>query len=64
MTTVVNTPAPTSDSGGNSFLIGIIILVGFVLILLYYGLPAIRQMGGAPQVNIPGKIDVNVKQTK
>lgn len=68
MTTIVNSPTPTTDSGGNSFLIGIIIIVGFIGILLYFGLPAIRNMGPlnvpAPQVVVPGKIDVNVKQSK
>ncbi|MCX6731262.1 MAG: hypothetical protein NTZ55_05425 [Candidatus Roizmanbacteria bacterium] len=65
MTTIVNSPAPTNESGGSSFLIGIIIFIGFVLILLYYGLPVIKNMSvQTPQVNIPNKIDVNVKQTK
>ncbi len=65
MTTIVNSPAPTNDSGGSSFLVGILVLIGFVLILLYYGLPALRSMGSqAPQINIPNKIDVNVKQSK
>lgn len=65
MTTIVNSPTPTNESGGPGFLIGVIALIGFVLILLYYGLPAIRNMSvQTPQVNIPNKIDVNVKQTK
>jgi hypothetical protein len=70
MTTVVNNPAPAENSGGNSFLIGVIILIGFIAILLYFGIPAIRQMGPiqltmpAPKVVIPDKINVNVNQTK
>jgi hypothetical protein len=70
MTTVVNNPAPASDSGGSGFLIGVIILVVFVVILLYFGIPMIRRMGPvqvnvpAPQVVVPDKIDVNVNQTK
>lgn len=65
MTTIVNSPAPKNDSGGSSFLIGIIILVGFVLILLYYGVPVLKNMGTqVPQVNIPDKINVNVNQSK
>lgn len=69
MTTVVNNPAPTTDSsGGIGFLMGAILIVGFVAILLYFGIPAIRRMGQvqvnvpAPQVNIPSKLDVNVTQ--
>lgn len=70
MTTIVNNPAPAAESGGNSFLIGAIILIGFVMVLLYFGIPALRRMGPvqlnipAPQVVVPGKIDVNVNQTK
>jgi len=70
MTTIVNSPTPTSDSGGNNFLVGVIIVIGFIGILLYFGIPAIRRMGPvqvnvpAPQVVVPGKIDVNVNQTK
>lgn len=69
MTTVVNNPTPTSsDSGGSGFLIGIIVFVVFVGILLYFGIPAIKNMGPVqvavptPQVNIPNKIDVTVTQ--
>lgn len=70
MTTVVNNPAPEHDSGGSNFLIGVIILIGFIMILLYFGIPAIQRMGPvqlnvpAPQVNIPEKIDVNVNQAE
>ena len=67
MTTIVNSPTPTNtnDSNGPSFLIGAIVLMGSIIIFLYYGLPAIRNMRPqAPQVNIPNKIDVNIKQTK
>lgn len=62
MTTVVNNPAPSDNSGGP---MGMIIAVIVLLILVYlgfvYGLPALRQMG-APQINIPSKIDVNINQ--
>ena len=74
MTTVVNNPAPAAapaeSTGGSSFLIGIVILVGFVLVLLYFGIPALRRMGPVqvnvpvPQVNVPNKIDVNVQPAK
>ena len=71
MTTIVNSPAPapTQNSGGSGFLIGVIILVGFVGLLLYFGIPAIRRMGPvqvnvpAPEIVVPDKIDVNVNQT-
>lgn len=70
MTTVVNNPVPIQESGGNSMLIGVIALLGFVMVLLYFGLPVIRNMGSAqitipaPQIVMPEKIDVNVVQQK
>jgi hypothetical protein len=62
MTTVVNSPSPSGDNG-SGLLIGILVLVFFGFLFVYYGLPAIRGMG-TPQVNIPSKIDVNVNQPK
>jgi hypothetical protein len=70
MTTVVNNPAPVSDSGGSNFLFGVIVFVAFVVLLLYVGIPAIQRMGSvqlnvpAPQVVVPNKIDVNVQPAK
>jgi len=77
MTTVINnpptTPATSSDTGGNNgmgFLIGTIILVAFFAILLYFGLPYLKNMSSpqinipAPQINVPEQVDVNVNQTE
>ena len=70
MTTIVNSATPTKDSNGMGFMIGVVVLIGFVLILLYFGLPLLRNMGTpqinvpAPQINMPDKVDVNVNQTK
>ena len=70
MTTIVNSATPTKDSNGMGFLIGVVVLIGFVLILLYFGLPLLRNVGSpqinvpAPQINMPDKVDVNVNQTK
>lgn len=70
MTTIVNSATPTNDSNGMGFLIGVVVLIGFVLILIYFGLPIFRNMGTpqinvpAPQINMPDKVDVNVNQTK
>jgi hypothetical protein len=64
MTTVVNNPPPTNDSnGGMGMIIGVIVLIVIAYIFFMYGLPAIKQMG-SPQINIPNKINVNVKQIK
>lgn len=66
MTTIVNTPAPNSDSGGFGFMIGIIILVGFVGVLLYFGIPALQRMNPiqvnveTPAINVPAP-QINVE---
>ena len=71
MTTIVNSPAPAQESsGGSAFLVGIVLLIGFVAVVLYFGIPALKRMGPvqvnipAPQVVLPDKIDVNVNQAK
>lgn len=61
MTTVVNNPAPSGDSGGTGMLIGVVLLIVFVVLLLYFGLPVIRRATQAPQINVPEKIDINVQ---
>lgn len=67
MTTIVNSP-PASDSGGNGmgFLLGVILLILVGFFVIYYGVPVLRGSFGnsAPQINVPGKVDVNVHQGK
>lgn len=70
MTTIVNNPTPSDDGGGSGILIGTIVFVAFLVIFIYYGLPAIKSMGApninvpAPVINMPSKIDVSVQQPK
>lgn len=66
MATIVNNPPPSDNSGGP---LGMILALIALFVLVYlgfvYGLPALQQMKiGSPQINIPNKIDVNVRQTK
>ena len=50
----------TRENGNSSgAIIGIILLVVIVLLFIAYGLPMLRSYG-TPQINVPGKIDVNV----
>jgi hypothetical protein len=70
MTTIVNSAAPNNDSNGFGFLFGIIILIGLILVFVFFGLPALKNMGAiqlnipTPQIIVPDKIDVSVKQSK
>lgn len=53
------------DSGsGLGVILGIILLVVVAFLLFYYGLPALRSGFGNtnPQINVPGKVDVNVNK--
>lgn len=52
------------SDGGNSmgFVMGIILLIVALFLFVYYLLPAAR--GTQPQFSIPGKIDVNLNQSK
>jgi hypothetical protein len=71
MATVVNNPGTTTDGGsGSGFLLGVIVLILFSLIMIFYGVPYIaRSIGSAgvsqaPQVQVPDKINVDVNQQK
>lgn len=68
MTTVINSPAPSSDNN-TGLIIGIFALIIFGFIFVYYGIPALRTIGTpqinvpAPVINLPNQVDVNVKST-
>lgn len=67
MTTVVNNPARSSESGGYGFLLGVIAIIVFVVLFVFYGVPAIRRMGPAQitvptEIQMPDKVDVKVEQ--
>ena len=67
MATVVNNPQPTSSDNGMGFLLGVILIIVFAVLFFVFALPYLRtafQGTQAPQVNVPGQIDVNVKQDK
>lgn len=71
MTTVINTPTPVEKTEGSGFLISMVLLIVFVGVLLYFGIPAVQRMRTiqvnvpasqinvpAPQVNMPDKVEV------
>lgn len=66
---VINNAAPASESNsGMGFLMGVILLIAFFLFLFYFGIPMVRNSfsgaGTGTQINVPDKVDVNVKQAK
>lgn len=65
MTTIVNSPAPSNNSGGGmGMIIGLVVILVLGYLFIMYGIPALRQMQlGSPQINIPSKIDVNINQS-
>lgn len=62
---VGNIRVPVSVSGIGGLLRGVVVFMGLVMALLYFGIPAIRLMGPA-QVDLPStpvvKADVNMTQ--
>lgn len=60
MATIINTPASTRESGGSNFLLGVILFLILAVLFFVYGIPYISHSVSNPQVNVPGKIDVNV----
>lgn len=68
MTTIINRP-PSSDNNVFGISIGIFAIVIVGLVFVYFGIPALRQMGGmqinipTPVINMPNNVDVNIKQT-
>lgn len=66
MTTVINSPSPSGENG-TGFLVGALVLVFFGFLFVYYGIPALRNMGPVkvevptPVINVPNEVDVNVK---
>lgn len=55
-------PANSSDNSGMGFFAGVILLIVFLFLLFYYGIPAMRGNSGSPQINVPKQIDVNVNK--
>ena len=63
MPTVINNPTPANEGGnGMGFFLGVVLIIVVAIIFLYYGLPYLRNSYQAPQINVPNKIDVNIKQ--
>jgi hypothetical protein len=66
MATVVNNPASSdTSSGGMGFLLGVILIIVFAILFFVYALPLLqRGFSGtqAPQVTVPGQVNVDVNQ--
>ncbi len=64
MTTVVNNPGGTTDSGSGTGMIAVVILIILAILFLFYGLPALRGGASAPNTNSGGTTNVNLPDTK
>lgn len=70
MTTIITGATPNNNSNGYGLLIAVIVIIGFIIVLFYFGIPVIKNLSPvqlnvpAPQINVPNKLDVNVNQTK
>ncbi len=63
MTTIINNPPSSDNSGGPlGMIVGLIVLVILIYLGIVYGLPAIQRMQIGTPLNVPGKIDINVNQ--
>jgi hypothetical protein len=65
MATIVNTPATRESDGGMGFLLGVIALIVFAVLFIYYLLPALQSgfsTSSSPTINVPKDINVNVNQ--
>lgn len=66
MTTIVNNPPSTDNSGGPmGWIVALVVIIVLGYLGYIYGIPALQSIKmGTPQINIPSQIDVNVNQTK
>ncbi len=64
MATIINTPGTTTEDSSSSameFLMAIVLILIIAAIALYFGPALLRGVIGPTQVNIPDKVDVNIK---
>lgn len=63
MTTVINTPGTSKDSGTGALMIFILALVVIGILVAMYGLPLLRTAPRDPgtTINVPDSINVDVK---
>lgn len=63
MATIVNSPPAQSDNS-SLLVVGVFLLLAFLVIVGYFGLPLLRNMNTVSQptqIQVPDKIDVNVQ---
>jgi hypothetical protein len=64
MATAVNNPGADTSNNAMGMVLGLILLLLIAFLFFAYGLPSLSNQSATPQVNVPGKVDVNVKGTK
>ena len=75
MATVINNPNPnpsyaerpvlteTRERSGVGFIVGLVLAVILAILLLAYGIPALRNNTNDSGVNVPDRINVDVNRT-
>ncbi len=57
MATIVNTPGTTTDSSGtNGLLIGVVLIFTMFLVFWFFGMPYLRNAGGAPTTQVENNV--------
>lgn len=66
MATIINNPPQGNSSGPLTLIVVVVVLLILGYLGVVYGLPALKNvnLGGAPTINVPSSIDVNVKQSE
>lgn len=54
----------SSERNSGGLIIGIAMAILFLFLFFYYIFPNMGRWFSAPTVNVPGRVDVNVHQTK
>jgi hypothetical protein len=63
MTTVINNPSPSTPDNNSSLapLLTLLTLGLLGFLFFVYGLPLLRRASAPPQINVPDKVDIDIK---
>lgn len=50
-----------TQSNGMGFLMGVVLLIVFLVLLFYYGIPMLTSATQGPTINVPEEVNVNTQ---